>query len=102
MTERRTFLFMPESAHGPTNNRIDLAPPEPAPGPAPAAAGSGAPAAGRFWIDFIRDPAPEFREPTIDALATFIQPTWPATEGARIRARDGLRRAADLLAGLAP
>jgi MGT family glycosyltransferase len=102
-----TFLFMPESAYGPTNNCIgiadvlrerghrvvfaaerswegkldalgfeedlvDLAPP-PAPDP-----GGVEPDAGQFWIDFIRDTAPEFRKPTIEQLATFIQPTWQA------------------------
>jgi MGT family glycosyltransferase len=97
-------LFMPESAHGPTNNCIgigdvlrrrghrvvfaaeaswrgrlealgfeedlvDLAP--------PAADGDSADA-GQFWKDFIRDTAPEFRKPTIEQLATFMQPTWQA------------------------
>jgi UDP:flavonoid glycosyltransferase YjiC (YdhE family) len=40
--------------------------------------------AGQFWKDFIRDTAPEFRKPTIDQLATFMQPTWQALiDGAR-------------------
>jgi len=105
MAQPLTVLFMPESAYGPTNNcvgigdvlrrnghrvvfaaevswngrleplgfvedLVDLAPP-----PEP-----GAPAqdAGQFWKDFIRDTAPEFRKPTIDQLATFMQPTWRA------------------------
>jgi MGT family glycosyltransferase len=98
-----TVLFMPESAYGPTNNCIgigdvlrrrghrvvfaaeaswrgrlevlgfeedlvDLAPPSPDP----------TADAGQFWRDFIRDTAPEFRKPTIDQLATFMQPTWQA------------------------
>jgi len=98
---------MPESAYGPTNNCIgiadvlrerghrivfaaerswegkldalgfeedlvDLAPP---PEPDPDGV---EPDAGQFWIDFIRDTAPEFRKPTIEQLATFIQPTWQA------------------------
>src|SRR3954447_26844859 len=104
---------MPESAYGPTNNCIgianvlrerghrivfaaerswegkldvlgfeedlvDLAPP-PQPDP------SGVePDAGQFWIDFIRETAPEFRKPTIEQLSTFIQPTWQALiDGAR-------------------
>ena len=107
MSTRRTFLFMPESAYGPTNNCIgigdvlreqghrvvfaaerswegklealgfeedlvDLAPP-------PEGDSDGVePDAGQFWIDFIRDTAPEFRKPTIEQLGTFIQPTWQA------------------------
>jgi MGT family glycosyltransferase len=100
-----TVLFMPESAYGPTNQCIglgkvlldrghtvvfaaerswegrlapfgfvealvDLAPPDPDPAPDAAA--------GQFWIDFINETAPEFRKPTIDQLATFIQPTYQA------------------------
>jgi MGT family glycosyltransferase len=98
-----TVLFMPESAYGPTNNCIgigdvlrrrghrvvfaaeaswrgrldvlgfeedlvDLAPPD------PNASGD----AGQFWKDFIRDTAPEFHKPTVEQLATFMQPTWQA------------------------
>jgi MGT family glycosyltransferase len=111
MAQPLTVLFMPESAYGPTNNCIgigdilrrrghrvvfaaeaswrgrleplgfvedlvDLAPP-----PARDAPPQDA---GRFWKDFIRDTAPEFRKPTIDQLATFMQPTWQALiDGAR-------------------
>ncbi|MEN9823378.1 MAG: hypothetical protein RLZ04_1804, partial [Actinomycetota bacterium] len=99
------FLFMPESAYGPTNNCIGignilrqrghevvfaaeaswqgrletlgfvedlvhLAPPPPPDAPAEAA--------GQFWIDFIRDTAPVFRQPTIEQLTGFVQPTWQA------------------------
>ena len=106
MTTSRTFLFMPESAYGPTNNCIgignvlrerghrvvfaaeaswegkleplgfeedlvDLAPP-------PEPDDGAEPDAGQFWTDFIRETAPEFRKPTIEQLATFIQPTWQA------------------------
>lgn len=103
----KTFLFMPESAYGPTNNCIgignvlrqrghsvvfaaeaswagrleamgfveDLVDLSPPPGPDDAAAEA---AAGQFWIDFIRDTAPEFRKPTIEQLSTFVQPTWQA------------------------
>ncbi|HTG40695.1 MAG TPA: glycosyl transferase, partial [Methylomirabilota bacterium] len=110
MAQPLTVLFMPESAYGPTNNCIgigdvlrrrghrvvfaaeaswngrlaplgfvedlvDLAPPPPADAPQDA---------GQFWKDFIRDTAPEFRKPTIDQLATFMQPTWQALiDGAR-------------------
>ena len=105
MAQPLTVLFMPESAFGPTNNCIgigdvlqrrghrvvfaaeaswrgrleplgfvedlvDLAPPPPTDAPAQDA--------GQFWKDFIRDTAPEFRKPTIDQLATFMQPTWQA------------------------
>jgi MGT family glycosyltransferase len=105
MAQPLTILFMPESAYGPTNNCIgigdvlrkrghgvvfaaeaswsgrlaplgfvedlvDLAPPPPPDAPAQDA--------GQFWKDFIRDTAPEFRKPTIEQLATFMQPTWQA------------------------
>jgi len=107
MAQPLTVLFMPESAFGPTNNCIaigdvlrrrghrvvfaaeaswrgrleplgfvedlvDLAPP---PEPDPDAPPQDA---GQFWKDFIRDTAPEFRKPTIEQLATFMQPTWQA------------------------
>ena len=105
MAQPLTVLFMPESAYGPTNNCIgigdilrrrghrvvfaaeaswagrleplgfvedlvDLAPPPPADAPEQDA--------GQFWKDFIRDTAPEFRKPTVEQLATFMQPTWQA------------------------
>jgi MGT family glycosyltransferase len=105
MAQPLTVLFMPESAYGPTNNCIgigdvlrrrghrvvfaaeaswagrleplgfvedlvDLAPPPAADAPAQDV--------GQFWKDFIRDTSPEFRKPTIDQLATFVQPTWQA------------------------
>jgi MGT family glycosyltransferase len=98
-----TVLFMPESAYGPTGNcmgigdelqqrghrvvfaaeatwkgklaalgfvedLVDLAPPAP----------GGDEDAGRFWKDFIRETAPEFRKPTVEQLSTFMQPTWQA------------------------
>jgi MGT family glycosyltransferase len=111
MAKPLTILFMPESAYGPTNNCIgigdvlrtrghtvvfaaeaswggrlaplgfvedlvDLSPPPPPDAPAQDA--------GQFWKDFIRDTAPEFRKPTIEQLATFMQPTWQALiEGAK-------------------
>jgi MGT family glycosyltransferase len=113
MAEPLTVLFMPESAYGPTNNCIgigdvlrrrghrvvfaaeaswrgrleplgfveDLVDLAPAPEPDPDAPAQDA---GQFWKDFIRDTAPEFRKPTIDQLATFMQPTWQALiDGAR-------------------
>ena len=111
MAQPLTVLFMPESAYGPTNNCIgigdilrkrghrvafaaeaswkgrleplgfvedlvDLAPPPPADAPEQDA--------GQFWKDFIRDTSPEFRKPTVEQLATFMQPTWQALiDGAR-------------------
>jgi MGT family glycosyltransferase len=61
---------------------VDLAPPpeaEPAADPS-----SSEQDAGRFWKDFIAGTAPEFRRPTIEQLATFMQPTWQAlVDGAR-------------------
>jgi MGT family glycosyltransferase len=53
---------------------VDLAPPPESSPDGEAAAQD----AGQFWKDFIRDTAPEFRRPTIDQLATFMQPTWQA------------------------
>ena len=105
MAQPLTILFMPESAYGPTNNCIgigdvllkrghsvvfaaeaswtgrlaplgfvedlvDLSAPPPPDAPAQDA--------GQFWKDFIRDTAPEFRKPTVEQLATFMQPTWQA------------------------
>jgi MGT family glycosyltransferase len=111
MTSTRTFLFMPESAYGPTNNCIGIGHRlrerghrvvfaaeaswagklealgfeedlvDLAPPPDDAAATDDA---GQFWIDFIRDTSPEFRKPTIEQLSTFVQPTWQALiDGAR-------------------
>jgi MGT family glycosyltransferase len=122
VSEPLTVMFMPESAYGPTNQCIglgkvlldrghrvvfaaeaswagrlvpygfvealvDLAPPDPA---APDSEAEGA--AGQFWIDFVKETAPEFAKPTRDQLATFVQPTYAAlAEGARY-AEPRLRR----------
>jgi MGT family glycosyltransferase len=102
MSDRLTILFMPESAYGPTNNCIgigkvlerrghrvifaaeaswkgrleplgfeedlvDLAPP-----PEDGAEQD----AGQFRTDFVIETSPEFRKPTIEQLATFIEPVW--------------------------
>ncbi len=49
-------------------------------GPPPAAEE----APGQFWKDFVRDTAPVFRRPTIEALDGFIAPTFKAlADGAR-------------------
>jgi MGT family glycosyltransferase len=110
MTDQLTVLFMPESAYGPTNQCIglgkvlldrghkvvfasertwegklaplgfvealvDLAEPDPE---------ASDDAAGQYWIDVIRETAPEFRKPTIDQLTSFVQPTYQALiDGAR-------------------
>ena len=102
-----TFLFMPESAYGPTNNCIGIGNVLSSMGhrvvfaaeaswdgklaalgfeedlvnlsaPAPTADGAPQDDAGQFWIDFIHDTSPEFRKPTIEQLTTFVQPTWQA------------------------
>jgi MGT family glycosyltransferase len=110
VTDALTVLFMPESAYGPTNqciglgkvlldrghrvvfaaerswegrlapfgfaeDLVDLAAPDP---------DAGEEAAGQFWIDFIKETAPEFAKPTVEQLATFVQPTYAALiDGAR-------------------
>jgi len=109
VTEKKlTVLFMPESAHGPTNQCIGIGKVlldrghtvvfaaerswegQLAPlgfvealvdlaEPAPAPAeGEPEEAAGQFWIDFIAETAPEFRKPTREQLSTFVQPTYQA------------------------
>jgi MGT family glycosyltransferase len=112
MTSARTFLFMPESAYGPTNNcigighrlrerghRVVFAAEASWAGklqalgfdedlvqlaPPPDSDDGVEEDAGQFWIDFIRDTSPEFRKPTIEQLSTFVQPTWQALiDGAR-------------------
>lgn len=102
MSDARTIVFFPEGAYGPTNNCVGIGqvlrgrghrvvfiieesfagtleakgfeerlmrlgpPPEEPEVP------------GQFWIDFIRDTAPVFREPTIEQITDFIAPTWQA------------------------
>ncbi|HEY3738101.1 MAG TPA: nucleotide disphospho-sugar-binding domain-containing protein [Jatrophihabitans sp.] len=103
MTRPLTVLFMPESAYGPTNqciglgkvlldrghavvfaaeaswkgrlepfgfieDLVDLTPSDPDAGED----------AGQFWIDFIKETAPEFRKPTIKQLESFIAATYQA------------------------
>jgi MGT family glycosyltransferase len=105
-TGPKTFLFMPESAYGPTNNCVGIGNVltqrghrvvfaaeaswrgklEPlgfvedlvdlAPSPPAAAPGEPEPDAGQFWKDFVRDTAPEFRKPTVDQLDTFVRPVF--------------------------
>jgi UDP:flavonoid glycosyltransferase YjiC (YdhE family) len=104
MSEARTFLFMPESAYGPTNNCIGIGDvlrrrghrvvfaaeaswagklealgfEEDLVDLAPPDPDATEQDAGQFWTDFITETAPEFRKPTIEQLETFIQPTWQA------------------------
>jgi MGT family glycosyltransferase len=99
-----TIMFWPESAYGPTNQCIGLAAilrdrghtivfaaesswagklaplgfTEELVDLAAPTDGAGDEDAGKFWTDFIAETAPEFRKPTIEQLATFIQPTYQA------------------------
>jgi UDP:flavonoid glycosyltransferase YjiC (YdhE family) len=98
----RTIVFFPEGAFGPTNNCVGIGQVLRARGHRvvfiveESFAGTleakgfeerlmrlGPPPSepevpGQFWIDFIRDTAPVFREPTIQQLGDFIAPTWQA------------------------
>jgi UDP:flavonoid glycosyltransferase YjiC (YdhE family) len=97
-----TFLFFPEGAFGPTNNCVGIAnvlrdrghrivfvvdasfagtleargfeerPVRLAPPP------DEPEVPGQFWKDFVRDTSPVFRQPTIEQLAGFIEPTFRA------------------------
>jgi len=95
---RRTIVFFPEGAHGPTNNcvgigdvlrrrghRVVFIVEESFAGTLEARGFEerrmrlGPPSAepevpGQFWIDFIRDTAPVFRKSTIEQLGEFIDP----------------------------
>jgi MGT family glycosyltransferase len=97
-------MFWPESAYGPTNQCIGLAAIlhdrghtivfaaesswagklapfgfiEELVDLAEPAENAGEEDAGAFWTDFIAETAPEFRKPTIEQLASFIQPTYQA------------------------
>jgi UDP:flavonoid glycosyltransferase YjiC (YdhE family) len=108
VAERRTIVFFPEGAYGPTNNcigigdvlrrrghRVVFVVEESFAGRLEAHGFEerlmrlGPPPEvpeipGQFWKDFIRDTAPEFRKPTIEQLSTFIAPTWQAlVDGAK-------------------
>jgi MGT family glycosyltransferase len=102
VTDRRTIVFFPEGAFGPTNNCVGIGQVLRDRGHRvvfiveESFAGSlerqgfeerlmrlGPPpiepeAPGQFWKDFIGDTAPEFRKPTIEQLETFLAPTWQA------------------------
>jgi MGT family glycosyltransferase len=108
VTEPATIVFFPEGAYGPTNNcvgigqvlrehghRVVFVLEESFAGSleaqgfeerlmrlGPAPEVEEAP--GQFWKDYIRETAPVFRTPTIDQLASFIEPTFRALcDGAR-------------------
>jgi MGT family glycosyltransferase len=108
MGDRRTIVFFPEGAFGPTNNcvgignvlrgrghRVVFIVEESFAGTLEARGFEEArmrlqpPAEteeepGQFWKDFIRDTAPQFRRPTIEQLEGFLAPTWQALiDGAR-------------------
>src|SRR3989441_12629482 len=98
--DRRTIVFFPEGAHGPTNNCVGIGEILRARGhrvvfiveesfagtleakgfeerlmrlgPPPAEPGQP----GQFWIDFIRDTAPAFRTSTLQQPGGFLAPTW--------------------------
>lgn len=102
MADRRTIVFFPEGAFGPTNNcvgighilqqrghRVVFIVEESFAGNLEAkgfeerlmrlgSAPAEPEAPGQFWIDFIRDTAPVFRKSTFDQITEFIQPTWQA------------------------
>jgi len=108
VTKRRTIIFFPEGAYGPTNNcvaigqvlrerghRVVFVIEESFAGSLEAQGfeerlmrlgppPEHAEEPGQFWKDFIRDTSPVFRKPTIDQLAEFIAPTFEALcDGAR-------------------
>ncbi len=102
MVDRRTVVFFPEGAYGPTNNcvgigdvlrkrghRVVFIVEESFAGRLEAQGFEerlmrlGPPAEteevpGQFWIDFIRDTSATFRKPTIEQLGEFMAPTWQA------------------------
>ena len=97
-----TFLFMPESAYGPTNNCIGIARrlverghraifvvdrswhgrlrpfgfEEEVVDLAAPVEGDAAQTAGQFWKDYINAIAPEFAKPTVEQLTSVIRPIW--------------------------
>ena len=106
--QRRTIVFFPEGAFGPTNNCVGISDVlrrrahrvvfivegsfagaletrgfeerHMRLGPPPEHAEEP----DQFWKDFIRDTAPRFRRPTIDQLEAFLLPTWQAlVDGSR-------------------
>lgn len=104
MSETKTFLFMPESAYGPTNNCIGIGNELLARGHrvvfaaesswsgkleamgfgedlvdlAPPPEGDEEQDAGQFWKDYIREISPEFHKSTTEQLDTVTKPIWQA------------------------
>jgi MGT family glycosyltransferase len=100
--QRRTFVFFPESAYGPTNNcvgigdvlrgrghRVVFIVEESFVGTLEAKGfeerlmrltppSDAEEDPGQFWKDYIRETAPVFRRPTIEQLEGFIAPTYQA------------------------
>jgi UDP:flavonoid glycosyltransferase YjiC (YdhE family) len=102
VSERRTIVFFPEGAFGPTNNCVGIGQVlrergarvvfvveesfagtleaqgfEEAPMRLkPPAEGDQGEAIGQFWKDFVRETAPQFRKPTIEQLEGFVLPVW--------------------------
>jgi MGT family glycosyltransferase len=108
VNERKTVVFFPEGAFGPTNNcvgigrvlldrgvRVVFVVEESFAGTLEAQGFEEAlmrlkpppeveEAPGQFWKDFVRETAPEFRKPTIEQLETFVLPVWQElVDGAR-------------------
>lgn len=102
MTTPLTFLFMPESAYGPTNNCIGIGNElrrrghrvvfaaeaswagklvefgfeEDLVDLAPPAEDAGEQDAGQFWKDYINEMSPQFRRSTYEQLETVTAPIW--------------------------
>ena len=96
----RTYVFMPESAYGPTNNCVGIAHRLAARGHrivfaaerswegrlAPlgfeeqlvdlSPPGPESQSAGQFWKDYVAAIAPQFARPTVEQLSTVIRPIW--------------------------
>lgn len=101
----RTFLFMPESAYGPTNNCIGIAGKLQERGhrivfavdpswagklsyygfeeqlvdltpPEEDAADATEQDSGDFWKEYIREISPEFRKPTLDQIGSVVKGIW--------------------------
>jgi UDP:flavonoid glycosyltransferase YjiC (YdhE family) len=113
--DRKTIVFFPEGAFGPTNNCVGIgnvlkarghrvvfiveesfAGTLEAKGFEEARMRLQAPPEveeepGQFWKDFIRDTSPEFRKPTIEQLETFLKPTWQALIDGAMYVDDRLR-----------
>jgi MGT family glycosyltransferase len=108
LSDRRTFVFFPEGAYGPTNNCVGIGQVLQAGGArvvfvveesfAGTLEAQGFEEAlmrlkpppvepevpGQFWKDFVRETAPEFRKPTIEQLEGFVLPVWQElVDGAR-------------------